>query len=135
MQDFFENPFISTFNEMALTEDDLTKIEQYQEIYADKPENYLLREIIETKNMVSENVLKQHINNLNLMSQMEGFVSREQKNKIEYLKNLLESDTTVYRRRGRRMPDVQEQSFVSGSSLLLWFLLLSVIWRRPFIYR
>lgn len=131
MKDLFDNPFIHLFHEIALTKEDIAQLEEYHEQYANKSENYILRKIIETKNILSKEVLQQHQKNLSLLAQMEGFLSEEQKKKIQYLIHLLESDIAVRRRRGTNISDVEEQSFKGRSSLLLWFLLLSIIWRRP----
>jgi hypothetical protein len=133
MKNFFDNSFIDIFNEIALTQEDIEQFEKYKKEYMDKPEKYIIREIVQIKNTLSKEVLQQHIYNLNLLSQMKGFVSEEHKNKIEYIKNLLDSDIFVGRRRYERTPDVEEQYF-GRSSLLLWFLLLTAIWRRPYVY-
>jgi hypothetical protein len=105
------------------------QMEQYNEFkkqYGDLPERQIYREIAKLKNQVSQEVLDQHIKNLDAVSNMEGFITEDQKGKIAHIKSLLGY------KNASRVKDSQnsrvETEYVSGTSLLLWFLILVAIW-------
>lgn len=131
MRDLFDQPFVYLFHEIALSKEDIAQLEEYHKEYANKSETHILRKIIEIKNTLSKEVLQQHKKNLNLLTQTEGFLSEDQKKKIQYLIHLLDSDIALRRRKGVEFSGEKEQSFKGKNSLLLWFLLLSIIWRKP----
>jgi hypothetical protein len=105
------------------------QMEQYNEFkkqYGNMPERQIYREIGRLKNQVSQEVLDQHIKNLDAVSNMEGFITEGQKGKIAQVKSLL-GYNNASRARGSQDSRV-ETEYVSGTSLLLWFLILVAIW-------
>ncbi|MBM7615185.1 hypothetical protein [Alkaliphilus hydrothermalis] len=95
--------------------------------YGELSDADIYKEILSSKVKVSENVLRQHVNNLDALSQMSGFVSDSTKQRIQMVKRVLTTDTG-----GSNMQSAVETQFFGGTSLLLWFLTLAAIWRRPF---
>lgn len=123
----YNNDFINVFNKTILDETQMKEIEGYTKEYGDKSEQYLAREIMKIKASVPSNVIDQHIKNLDHLSQMEGFITIEMKQRIDMLKRILNNPS------GRSQSNVEGQ-FFGGSGLLLWFLLLTSIWRKPYYW-
>ncbi|AKL94760.1 hypothetical protein CACET_c12950 [Clostridium aceticum] len=96
--------------------------------YGDKSDYDIFKEIAEVKGKVSQDLLKQHTANLNALSQMNGFVTDMTQERIEVIKEILAEDTGS----SNNVSNIDSQFFFGGSSLLLWFLILAGIWRRPF---
>ncbi len=119
--------FIHAFNKTILNESQIKELEGYEKQYANKSDQFILREIYRIKPTVSANVINQHIKNLDHLYQMEGFVNQEQKKRIMAVKKILSRPSQ------RAQSNVEGQFFV-GSALLLWFLVLAAIWRRPYYY-
>jgi hypothetical protein len=68
------------------------------------------------------------VKNLDALSKMEGFVTDTHRQRIDMVKSILTAETRVSR--PSQQSGVETQIFF-GSSLLLWFLILAAIWRRP----
>lgn len=114
---------------VMLPNDKLGEFNQFVDQYANVPDKYIWREMARVKGEVSNEVLSQHVKNLDALSKMEGFVTDAHRQKIEMVKSILNTETRLPR------PAQQvgvETQFWGGSSLLLWFLTLAAIWRRPF---
>ncbi|MFT9497485.1 hypothetical protein [Anaerosolibacter sp.] len=120
-----------TLDLVMLPNDKLGEYNKFLEQYGNVPDKYILREMYRVKGEVSQEVLSQHIKNLDALSNMEGFVTDDHKQKIEMVKNILTAETRISR--PSQQAEVETQ-FWGGSSLLLWFLTLAAIWRRPFFF-
>lgn len=113
------------------------KIEQFNEFvkqYGNLPDKYIFREIAKVKNEISSDMLQQHVKRLDSLSKVEGFVTDYHKQRIDMVKRILASETKVSQPKSQQQAGIETQ-FWTGSSLLLWFLLLTAIWRRPFFRR
>ncbi|QEK11254.1 hypothetical protein FQB35_02090 [Crassaminicella thermophila] len=104
--------------------DQMDKFEIFLQQYGDKSEKYIFEEIDKLKNQVSENVIQKYIRNLELIAQTEGFLTQEQKNKIDRIKRILTENNSF----SMQHQNVESQSF--ATSLLLWFLILVAIWPK-----
>ncbi len=101
--------------------DQMEKYNEYQKQYGNLPTRQIFREMARVKGEVSQEVLDQHIQNIDALSNMGGFITDSQKGRIEQVKTLL------------KYPNAEtaknvETEYVSGTSLLLWFLILVGIW-------
>lgn len=123
-----ENNFGYMFNNVFYDENILNQLEAFNEEYADKTDAELYAAIEEAQANVDNEVKKKHIKNLELMAQMEGFVSENTVRNINNVKQLIKIDetSTKSRRYSRRRIDSQ---FFAAGSLLLWFLLVAVLFR------
>ncbi len=128
MSNEYDIEFIQALNKTFLNEEQIKELEGYSKKYANKSDQFLLREIQRIKPTVPQNVINQHINNLDHLYHMDGFINRAQKQRIDMIKKILSSPS------GRGKPDAEGQFFCCGSGLLLWFLVLAAIWRRPYYY-
>lgn len=128
MTQSYENDFAYVINKGILSQEQMKKIDKYAQEYQDKSEEYILNEIMKVKSQVSPSIINQHIKNLDHLSQMEGFVTEDMKYRISRVKNVLETPL--------KNPQTNPESqFFGGGALLLWFLVLAAIWRRPYYYR
>jgi|GEM_PF-2419482 len=98
---------------------------QYMEKYGGMTDSQIYNEINIVKGQVSPEVIRQHTANLDAIAQLQGFVDNHTRQRIARTKEVLASNV------GSNSRYVESQYF-GGSSLLLWFLLLVSIWRRPF---
>lgn len=121
------NNFPRMVNRFILNDEQMDQFDVFMQKYGNQPERVIYREINRVKDEVSEDVLNQHINNLDALSQMEGFVTDVNRQRIANVKNILTSNKSSFYRRNRRSSYPSAQ-FVSGTSLLLWFLILVAIW-------
>ena len=124
------NDVANIINKMILSEDLTKNYEEFQKKYSDKSNDYLLQEIDKVKDEVSQEIRLQHIKNLEQLSQMEGFVTDEVRQKIAVVKEVLNVEDMS----SNVNPNPSNQ-FFSGSSLLLWFLLVTVLFRPGFFRR
>ncbi|KAB3530506.1 hypothetical protein [Alkaliphilus serpentinus] len=112
---------------LMIPREHIGKFNEFMEEFGDVSDYDLYKQILDTKSKVSANVLNQHMKNLDALSSMTGFVTDSTKGRIELVKRVLNTDT------GSSKPKSHvENQFWGGSSLLLWFLILAAIWRRPF---
>jgi len=95
--------------------------------YGELSDYDIFEKIVDTKAQLSHNVLSQHITNLDALSQLNGFITDLTKQRIELVKRTLTADTG-----SSNSQSIVETQFFGGTSLLLWFLILAAIWRRPF---
>jgi len=112
---------------LMLPSEYVPKFNEFMTQYGELSDHEIFKNIIDIKSQISSNVLNQHINNLNLLSQMNGFVNETTKQRIQLVKGALAEDTG-----SSNSHNVVETQFFGGTSLLLWFLILAGIWRRPF---
>ena len=119
--------FAYFLNEKILTPKQTTEFKEFSKKYENKSKRYIAKEILKTKSSVSQEVIQQHVHNLDLMAQMQGFVNEEKVANIEYAKKLLLQETPYSNRRNIQPSSIETQ-YVSGTSLLLWFLILVMIW-------
>lgn len=118
-------------NGVIFGEEGLDKFDEFLKIYGDKSDEYLYEEIKKIQAEVPTEVKRMHLKNLEHLTQMEGFITDEIKEKIQKIRKLLQIDNASTPPRRRRY-NVQFY-FFNGSSLLLWFLILVVLFRRrPF---
>ncbi|TCO74542.1 hypothetical protein [Marinisporobacter balticus] len=122
-----KNNFPSMINGFVLKDEQMAQFDAFMQEYGNQPERVIYREIGRVKNEVSEDVLNQHINNLDALSQMQGFVTDVNRKRIANVKSILTSSNASFYRRNSRQSSPSTQ-FVSGTSLLLWFLILVAIW-------
>lgn len=106
------------------------KFQEYMKQYEGASERQIMAEIMRVRGEVSQEVLNAHFKNLELMGNMEGFGNEQIRQRIAMMKNMLAANTPAASSR-----TVETAQFFGGSSLLLWFLLLTAIWRRPFFGR
>lgn len=118
-------------SQMFLNEEQMKEFEAFMKEYADKSDRYIYREIARVKNEVSEEELQQHITNLDHLYNMQGFATEDVKNRIKIVKQILTSKGPTFNPRNVQQSAPKTQFFF-GTSLLLWFLALVAIWRRPF---
>ncbi|QEK12785.1 hypothetical protein FQB35_10845 [Crassaminicella thermophila] len=121
--------FPRMLNGFILTDEQIKQFDGFMKKYRNKPDRYIFREIAKVKNEVSEEVLQQHIKNLDLLEQMEGFVQDQNKERIKTVRKILTTNTASFNQKQQSAPATQ---FVSGASLLLWFLILVAIWPRSY---
>ncbi len=98
---------------------------QHMEKYGGMTDSQIYNEINAVKDQVSSEVVRQHMTNLDAIAQMQGFVDNHTRQRIARTKEILASSS------GSNASQRVETQFFGGSSLLLWFLLLVSIWRRP----
>ena len=120
--------FIHAFNKTLLNAEQIKELEGYQKKYANKSDQFILREIHRIKPTVPANIVNQHVKNLDHLYQMEGFVDQEQKKRISTVKKILSTPSR------NPQSNAEAQFFCCGGGLLLWFLVLAAIWRRPYYY-
>ncbi|MBB6218123.1 hypothetical protein HNQ80_004263 [Anaerosolibacter carboniphilus] len=115
-----------TLEMLIFPADQMGKYNEFKKQYGNLSERQIYREITRLKNEVSQDVLDKHIKNLDAISKLEGFITADQKSRIEQVKSLL-GYKNASRANGSQNLRV-ETEFVSGTSLLLWFLILVAIW-------
>ena len=106
---------------------ELGKFQELFEQYGNQSDRFLINEIMKLRDQVPAQDIQRHIQNLELLGQLNGFTTAEQKQKIEYVKRILSGTGSE----ASTQSDPQGQFFFFGTSLLLWFLLLVLIWRSP----
>ncbi|WP_026475717.1 hypothetical protein [Alkaliphilus transvaalensis] len=111
---------------LMIPSEHIAEFNNFMSQYGNLDDYDLYRQILNTKSKLSPNLINQHIRNLDALAQMEGLVNPSAKRKIPLVKELLNADIDSI---GESNVETQ---FWGGSSLLLWFLLLAAIWRRPF---
>ncbi|MFZ5969209.1 MAG: hypothetical protein ACOYVK_18795 [Bacillota bacterium] len=104
---------------------EMGKFNELMEQYGDMPTRQIYREIARVKGEVSQEVVDQHLKNLDTLTTMEGFMTEDHKEKVERVKVLLGMPGP--QSKGAQSENI-ETEFVSGTSLLLWFLILVAIW-------
>lgn len=134
-----ENSFGYIFNNIFYDEDTMIQFDEFAKEYESKTDAQLYEAIEKTQAEVDIEIKKKHIKNLELIGQMEGFIDETTTRSINEIKKLIKVEETSSRARGysrynRRRVEAQ---FFSSSSLLLWFLLVTVLFRgsrfrRPF---
>ncbi len=105
---------------------EMDKFNEYQQQYGNMPDKGIYQEIMRVRSEVSQETIQQHIHNLEALAQLQGFTNDAQRQRIDYVKSLLNAPGG---QRGKESST--ESQFFGGTSLLLWFLLLNGIWRRP----
>ncbi|KAB3529296.1 hypothetical protein F8154_14870 [Alkaliphilus pronyensis] len=105
----------------------IEKFNEFMGQYGELSDKEIFNKISDTKAQVSSNVLNQHINNLDALYQMSGMVTDSTKSRIQLVKQVLTADSGT-----SNSYSLVETQFFGGTSLLLWFLILAAIWRRPF---
>ena len=111
-------------NPIVMEKTHYEKFEEYMKQYEGASERQLMSEIMRVRGEVSSEVVNTHIRNLELMGQMEGFADAQIQQRIAMMKNMLTANAAA-------SSGTVETAQWGGSGLLLWFLLLSSIWRRP----
>ena len=123
-----KNNFGYMFNRVVYDEDMISQFDEFTNEYTNKSDRELYAEIEKIQSEVDINVKKKHINNLEHLAQMEGFVSAETAQHIDRIKKLIKVDES-----SSSSKSVDERSFhaqfASRSSLLLWFLLVTALFR------
>lgn len=110
--------------------EELGQFDEFMTQYGELSEPYVYREIAEVKSKVSKEVLQQHIKNLDALYQMDGFVTDSHRQRIHIVRSILTED--IPSENNLHLSKDVEGQFLYGSSLLLWFLTLLAIWRRPY---
>ncbi len=183
-----EIPYL--INKAVLSKEQMNQVEKFAQEYYNKPDDYIYNEIRRLKSQVSPTVVNQYVNNLDHLSQMQGFLTDDIKYRINKCKGILEAPARNPQRcpgNPRRPINPRKpvnpinpekpgnpvnpakpvnpinpekpinpinpekpvnpinpinpikpkdvQSLGGGAALLLWFLLLVAIWRKPFYRR
>jgi len=124
------NNFGYMFNRLFYDEPVLNKLEEYSKQYENKSEREIYSEIQRVQKEVPNEVKVQHLKNLELLSQMDMFSQQSHKSNVSYLRDLVEIDENDY-----NSSHLSRSQYVTGSSLLLWFLLVTSLYRRPYYRR
>ncbi|KPU27987.1 hypothetical protein TR13x_01170 [Caloranaerobacter sp. TR13] len=115
------------FNRILYDDIIINKFNEFLEKYEDKSDKYIYQEIERVQKEVPDAVKRRHIKNLEAISKFEGFVTEDIKREIEKLKRLINVESSE----NKKISDRElENQFFSPTSLLLWFLLLVMIYRR-----
>jgi hypothetical protein len=109
--------------------EEMGKFDEYHQQYGNMPDKVIFQEIMKVKSEVSQELIQKHVHNLEALAQLQGFTNDTQKQRIDYVKSILNAPV----RQRVAESDVESQLFFGGTSLLLWFLLLTSIWRRPLL--
>lgn len=126
--------FGNMFNEILYDEQVIEQFDEFSKKYKDKEDEEIYSEIDRLQKEVSEEIKKKHLKNLELLSQIEGFTTQETVREVENVKKLLKIKNSSENKKVSER-EIRRQ-YVSPSSLLLWFLLLTVIYRgRKRYYR
>jgi hypothetical protein len=132
MRDYFNNNRVYMINRMILNDEEMKEFEKYMEEYGQVPDRYLLREISRVQRELPNELKMQHINNLEQLSKMQGFVDDEIRNKINSVKRIIIIDNSSSTDNTENISE--DIGYFEGSSLLLWFLLLTFLFRRRNYY-
>lgn len=116
-------------NPITMDQAHYEQFQGYMEQYKNAPNRQILSEIMRVRSEVSQDVLDAHMKNLELMGQMEGYSTAETQQRIVQLKQMLAANPPAASSQN------VETAFWGGTSLLLWFLLLTAIWPRTYIGR
>ena len=134
-----ENNFGYMFSNVFYDEDTMSQLDGFSKEYESKTDAQLYEAIEKTQAEVDIEIKKKHVKNLELMAQMEGFIDDTTTRSINDIKKLIEIEETSSSARGYSRYNSRriEAQFFSSSSLLLWFLLVTVLYRgsrfrRPF---
>ncbi len=134
MSELSKNNFGYMFNRVIYDEDIMKQFDEFSNEYTDKSDRELYTEIEKVQSEVSTEVKKKHINNLEHLAQMEGFMSDGTVRDIDRIKKIIKIDESSSRFKNVNRESIDAQ-FVSRSSLLLWFLLVTVLYRGRRRYR
>ncbi|WP_053955698.1 hypothetical protein [Inediibacterium massiliense] len=95
--------------------------------YANLPQEDIWDEMYKLKNQVPQNLIQQYIHELDYFMETGTIYSPEQIETIDKIKDILMESSTL---------SAPQTQYVSGTSLLLWFLILTAIWPkgRPYPY-
>ncbi|MBS4536629.1 hypothetical protein GOQ29_13475 [Clostridium sp. D2Q-14] len=121
------NNFGYMFNRLFYDESVLNELEKYSSQYENISDSELYVEIERVQKEVPNEIKAQHMKNLESLSQMNMFSEGSHSSDISHLRNLVEIDES-----NSYPSSISRSQYVSGSSLLLWFLLVVALWRRPF---
>ncbi|WP_129599684.1 hypothetical protein [Anaerophilus nitritogenes] len=101
--------------------------DQFMTQYRDISKEDLWDEMYKIKDQVPQNIIQQYMSQLDYFMEMGMIYSPEQMEIIEKIKDILMEGSSL---------SAPEAQYVSGTSLLLWFLILSAIWpqNRPTPY-
>jgi len=116
-----------TLDFIMVPSEHIDKFNEFMMQYGDKSDYEIFSEIAKVKGELSQDLLNQHISNLDSLSQMNGFITDLAHQRIAAVKEVLH-----YNSDQSEKSNVDSQFFFGGTSLLLWFLTLAAIWRRPF---
>ncbi|MCT4606548.1 MAG: hypothetical protein N4A64_10675 [Marinisporobacter sp.] len=121
------NNFPRMINGFVLTNEQMKQFDGFIKKYGNQSDRVIFRDMYRVKNNVSDEVLQQHIQNLDHLSQMGGFVNDVNKERIAAVKRVLNTPRPSFSKNVNDQSTVESQ-YVSGTSLLLWFLTLVAIW-------
>lgn len=127
MPNNYNNNINLVLTSSILTEKEMEKYNEFMKQYGDRSDRYLVREIRRVQRKVSVENKKMHVDNLEKLTAMDGFVNEFSKRKINYVKRLINVE------KSDAQAEVESQ-FFDGASLLLWFLLLVIIFRQDVRY-
>lgn len=124
----FNSNMSHLLNRMILGEESVDKYDEFLKQYGEKSDEELFDEINKLQSEVPDDIKKIHLRNLDRLSRMEGFVDSKVRERIDYIRETIKIEESSDRRYSRNV------QYFGGSSLLLWFLLVTALFRRP-IYR
>ncbi|MTI48283.1 hypothetical protein [Sporosalibacterium faouarense] len=134
MAEIKANDFGSMFYNIMYDDSMVDQFDEFSEKYGNASDAELYTEIEKVQAEVSNEVKKKHIENLELIAKMDSIVPTETIRGIQEAKRLVKIDETSSNAKKISDRELRRQ-YVSPTSLLLWFLLLTVIWRGRRYYR
>ena len=121
-------PSISyTIDPIIFPSSQMDKFQEFMNQYGAMPYRQLLQEMAMVKTQVSADDIQKYVNNLDHFAQMDGFVTEDHRRRIQDVRNVLLAPSAV----AQPESNADSQFFFAGPALLLWFLALAAIWRRP----
>jgi hypothetical protein len=115
------------FNRILYDDYVLDELEKHSKKYENISDRDLIYEIERVQKEVPNEVKLHHMKNLEALTQMNTFSQQSSSDNLPYLKDLIKVDENV-----PSSSRLSRSQYVSGSSLLLWFLLVVALYRRPF---
>lgn len=132
--------FINMLSQMAETDEEFQKFNEFVSEYGDKSDRYVFRELTRMSAGFSKEEREEHLHNLELLGFMKNVGTEDVKYKIELLKRMLRSNKFSNRGRSKNIFSPENQIFFGGFGLFplltLYFLFRrSPFFRRPFSRR
>lgn len=123
----YNNNMNYLLNRMIIGEESVDRYDEFLNEYGQKSDEELYQEISKVQADVSNEAKKIHVRNLERLSRMEGFVDDDVRRRVEKVKGLIKIEESGSRRYSRG-----SAQYFYGTSLLLWFLLVTALFRKPY---
>lgn len=122
-----KNDFGAVFCNLFYDESILEQFQEFSTKYADVSDMEIYSQIDKLQAELSNEVKQMHIKNLDALANVEGFSEYNIAESVSEVKSLIKLDT-----KSNSSPLSEEEvwsQYVGGSSLLLWFLLVTALFR------